>query len=145
MCSANLPINGVLLKEKAIRVATRLRIENFKGSNGWLGRFKKCHGLEYKSVSGESASVDEGTADYWKSVTLVRYLQGYKPNDIFNADATGIFFNLLPSKTLASRGDRCQGGKKSKDRITALLCGNSDGSEKLTPLIIGKFAKPRLF
>jgi centromere protein B len=47
MCSANLPINGVLLKEKAIRVATRLRIENFKGSNGWLDKFKKCHGLEY--------------------------------------------------------------------------------------------------
>jgi centromere protein B len=48
MRSANLPINGVLLKKKAIRVATRLRIENFKGSIGWLDRFKKCHGLEYK-------------------------------------------------------------------------------------------------
>jgi hypothetical protein len=83
MHSAKLPINGVLLKEKAIRVATRLRIENFKGSNGWLDRFKKRHGLEYRSVCGESASVDEGTVDYWKSVTLVRYLEGYKPNDIF--------------------------------------------------------------
>ena len=83
MRSANLQINGVLLKEKAIRVATRLRIENFKGSNGWLDRFKKRHGLEYRSVCGESASVDEGTVDYWKSVTLVRYLEGYKPNDIF--------------------------------------------------------------
>jgi hypothetical protein len=124
MCSANLPINGVLLKEKAIRVATRLRIENFKGSNGWLDRFKKRHGLEYKSVFVESASVDEGTVDYWKSVTLVRYLEGYKPNDIFNADETGIFLNLLPSKTLATRGDKCHGGKKSKDRITALLCAN---------------------
>jgi hypothetical protein len=55
------------------------------------------------------------------------------------------FFNLLPSKTLATRGDKCHGGKKRKDRITALLCANSDGSEKLTPLIIGKFAKPRCF
>jgi centromere protein B len=64
MCSANPPIKGVLLKEKAIRVATRLRTENFKGSNGWLDRFKKRHGLEYKSVCGESASVDEGTVDY---------------------------------------------------------------------------------
>jgi centromere protein B len=55
MRSANLPINGVLLKEKAIRVATRLRIENCKGSNGWLDRFKKRHGLKYRSVCGESA------------------------------------------------------------------------------------------
>jgi centromere protein B len=61
MRSANLPINGVLLKEKAIRVAIRLRIENFKGSSGWLDRFKKRHGLEYKSLCGESASVDDGT------------------------------------------------------------------------------------
>jgi hypothetical protein len=76
---------------------------------------------------------------------LVRYLEGYKPNDIFNADETGIFFNLLPSKTFATRGDKCHGGNKSKDRITALLCANSDGSENLTPLIIGKFAKPRCF
>ena len=30
MCSAILPINSVLLKEKAIRVASRLRIENLK-------------------------------------------------------------------------------------------------------------------
>jgi hypothetical protein len=66
--------------------------ENFKGSNEWLDRFKKRHGLEYKSVCGERASVDEGTVDCWKSVTLVRYLEGYKPIDIFNADETGIFF-----------------------------------------------------
>jgi hypothetical protein len=89
--------------------------------------------------------VDEGTVDYWKSVTLVRYLEGNKPNDIFNADESGIFFNLLPSKTLATRRDKCHGGNKSKGRITALLCANSDGSEKLTPLIISKCAKPRCF
>lgn len=35
----NLPIHGVLLKEKAIMVKNRIRIENFKGSNGWLERF----------------------------------------------------------------------------------------------------------
>jgi hypothetical protein len=76
---------------------------------------------------------------------LVRYSEGYKPNYIFNADETGIFFNLFPSKTLATRGDKCHGGKKSKDRLTALLCANSDGSEKLALLITGKFAKPRCF
>jgi hypothetical protein len=62
----------------------------------------------------ESASVDKDTVDYWKTESLLRNLEDYKPNDIFNADETGIFFNLLPSKTFAIRGDPCHGGKKSK-------------------------------
>jgi hypothetical protein len=99
MCSF-FPINGVLLKEKAVRVVTRLRIENFKGSNGWLDRFKQCHGLEYKRVCGESASVEEGTVDYWKSVTLVRYLEGYKLNDILMQMKLAFFPTFFHQKLL---------------------------------------------
>jgi hypothetical protein len=64
MRSSNLPINGTLIKEKAIRVAKKLKLENFKVSNEWLGRFKKRHGLTYKNLCEESASVDKDTVDY---------------------------------------------------------------------------------
>ncbi len=37
------------------------------------------------------------------------------------------------------------GNKKSKERITVLFCCNSDGSDKLIPLIICKSKKPRIF
>ena len=37
------------------------------------------------------------------------------------------------------------GGKVQKDRISALLCCNLDGSHKLRPLLIGKSKKPRGF
>jgi hypothetical protein len=124
-------------------VAERLKLENFKASNEWLGRFKKCQGLTYKNLCRESSSVDKDTADYWKTESL-RNLEDYKPNDIFSAELTGIFFNLLPSKTFAIRGDPCHGGKKSKERIT-ILCANSDGNEKLPPLVVRKYAKPRCF
>jgi hypothetical protein len=126
-------------------VAERLKLENFKASNRWLGRFKRRHGLTYKNLCGESASVDTDTVDYWKTESLLRNLEDYKPNEIFNADETGIFFSLLPSKTCAIRGDPCHGGKKSKERLNALLCVNSDSSEKLPPLVVGKYAKPRCF
>ncbi|CAG0888773.1 unnamed protein product [Darwinula stevensoni] len=43
------------------------------------------------------------------------------------------------------KGDKCIGGKRSKERLTVLLCTNMSGKEKLQPTIIGKFEKPRSF
>ena len=40
---------------------------------------------------------------------------------------------------------RLAGHKKNKERLTIALCANADGSHKLNPLVIGKFAKPRCF
>jgi hypothetical protein len=40
---------------------------------------------------------------------------------------------------------RLAGRKKNKERLSIALCTNADGSHKLNPLVIGKFAKPRCF
>lgn len=56
-----------------------------------------------------------------------------------------MFWRLLPDKTHAVRGETCVGGKKSKERITLLICANMDGTEKLPLLAIGKFKSPRCF
>ena len=53
------------------------------------------------------------------------------------------FLNLPLDRTLAFKGDKCHGEKRGKQRVTVLLCVNSDGSEKLLPLTVGKFARPR--
>ena len=42
------------------------------------------------------------------------------------------------------KGERCSGGKYSKNRLTGLVCGNAVG-EKLPLLVIGKSKKPRCF
>ncbi|XP_071043603.1 tigger transposable element-derived protein 6-like [Parasteatoda tepidariorum] len=62
-----------------------------------------------------------------------------------NADETGLFYQLMPDKTMAFKGENCKGGKKSKQRLTVLLCANSTGTDKLKPFVIGKYAKPRCF
>jgi hypothetical protein len=72
-------------------------------------------------------------------------LRGYEPQDVYNADETGLFFNMLPDRTLAYKGESCHGRKHSKDRVTVLLCVNSDGSDKQVPIVIGKSPKPRCF
>jgi hypothetical protein len=59
-------------------------------------------------------------------------------------DETGLFFRMLPDKSLTT-SDKVTGAKKNKDRITVSLCSNADGSEKLKPLVIGKSLNPRCF
>lgn len=103
------------------------------------------HNLPYKSICGESAGVDSETVQEWIENTLPSLIQDYSSKDIFNADETGLFYNLLPDKTFAVKGENCHGGKLSKLRLTVLICTNADGSEKITPLVVGKSKKPRCF
>lgn len=78
--------------------------------------------------------------------SLPEMIAAYKPCDVFNANESDIFFyHMQPEQTLAFKGDSCHGGKRSKERVTALFCANEDGSERLPVLILGKFAKPWCF
>jgi hypothetical protein len=46
-------------------------------------------------------------------------------------DEYGLFFNLLPNRAFAFKGESCYGGKMSEHIITVLLCANMDGSDKM--------------
>lgn len=95
----------------------------------------------------------------WQKKVLQTELSKFSPDDIFNVDETGLFWQLLPNKTLAFKGwfadilhdylllsgERCTNGKKSKDRITLLVGANMSGTEKLPLLVIGKSKNPRCF
>ncbi|GBL94401.1 Tigger transposable element-derived protein 4 [Araneus ventricosus] len=144
--SVKIPISGLLLMEKAQEISKKLIVEcNASFSSEWLHKFKLRHGITGKTVSVESGDVDCETVDGWIQNQLPDLIKGYEQKDIFNADETDLFYNLLPSKILAIKSDTCHGGKKSKVRLTVLLCANEIGPEKLPPLIIGKSKKPRCF
>jgi len=95
-------------------------------------------------LAGESAEVSVESSDAWLE-SLPSLLGVYEPSNVYNADKTGLFFNVLPDRTLAYEGESCHGGKYSKDRLTVLLRVNSDGSDKQVPIVIGKSPKPRCF
>ena len=74
-----------------------------------------------KKLAGESAEVSVESTDAWLE-SLPSLLEGYEPRDVYNADETGLFFNVLPDRTLAYKGESCHGGKRSKDTHCATMC-----------------------
>lgn len=110
-----------------------------------MDRFKTHHNIVFRDVCEEAAAVESGMCDAWISTRLPLLLSSYAPRAVFNADETGIFYRMLPDKTMCFKGDSCHGGKQSKEQITAMVCSNMDGSEKLPLLVIGKYERPRCF
>ncbi len=116
---------------------------DFSASNGWLESFKRHYNIRGAALSGEAASVNPDTVADWHQ-RLPSICEGYAPSDIFNADETGLFYRTMPSRSLVQKEDDCKGGKKAKDRITALLACSATG-EKLRPLVIGRSDNPQCF
>lgn len=139
-----IPVSGPMLRAKAEEFASGLNKQDFKASTGWLHGFKERNNIAFKSVCGESAGVNEEAADAWKD-ELVKIIEKTPAKNIFNADETGLFFKCTPDKTMTFKGERCSGGKLSKERITLMVGANMDGSQKLPLLVIGKSEKPRCF
>lgn len=137
----NISVPGPVLQGKAEFYAKKLGHVDFRASNGWMEKFKSRHDIVFKKVCGESKAVDDQVCEDWLE-KLPLHCAGYKPEDIFNADESALFYKCMPDKTLCFAKEDCHGGKQSKERLTLLFAANSTGSEKLKILVIGRFKTP---
>ena len=82
------------MRKKAKYFATKLGISNleFDCSSVWLERFKVRHDIRFKRVCWEANSVEANSIEIenWQT-KLSKILQDYSPDQIYNADETGIF------------------------------------------------------
>ena len=140
---ANIPVDGPLLKEEARLIAEQLGETSFKGTDGWLAKWKKRHNIALLNIAGEEGDVSQETVESW-SERVKELTRGFAPEDIWNEDETGTFWKALPTTSLAEKGKRCQGGKNAKQRITAAFFVNAAGAKE-SPILIGKSQKPRCF
>jgi len=137
--SKGIPISGPILQQKAVEISESFGecSGSFKGSNGWLEKFRQRHNISYNSICGESSSVDVVSVQDWIQ-RIPKIITEYDKENIFNCDETALFFKAMPNKSLTVKKEECKGGKKSKERVTVLFCVSSVG-EKLKPLVIGKY------
>lgn len=103
-------LNGPLIREKALELAENYKVDGFQASDGWFERFKKRFQIKYKTIHGESESVDTNVVENWK-MRLDSLIEGYSSRDIYNGDEFGLFWLLSPKKSMLLKGQSCKGGK----------------------------------
>jgi Tc5 transposase DNA-binding domain/Fission yeast centromere protein N-terminal domain len=97
-------ISDSIVKEKGHQFAQALAIpdESITFSNGWTTKFKQRNGLKKIIMHGEAASAPlENLPEERRK--LQELLSNYNPEDIYNADETGLFYRLLPNQTLSTK------------------------------------------
>ena len=127
--------------EKAKEIAEKLGKPEFKGSRGWLDKWKKRYNVKQLRICGESGDVQGATVESWKE-RLPEIVQGYEKEDIWNMDETGVFWRALPDSGFGQKSSSCKGGKKSKQRITIAFFVSASG-HKEKAVVIWKSENPR--
>ena len=94
----NIPLSGTLVRAKAEEFAVSLGKNNFKASSGWLDGFKERNGISFKTVCGESSSVDQDAANEWKKKTLLKSLRIRKTKTFLMLTKLDFFSNVLLQK-----------------------------------------------
>ena len=147
-----MPVSRSLIKARAMFKARKQSVLNFQASDGWFWRWRWWFNISNSiRLHGEAGDVDlneaENKIDELRNEIVTK---GYKAENVFNMDETGLFYKAIPNRTYLVEGDKRQAGKgakmmKAKDRITVILCTNSTGTCKLSPVVIGTSKKPRCF
>jgi hypothetical protein len=124
-------------------------IRNYKAakfSQGWVHAFLQRNRLGSFVMHGEGGSAPAATIEAGRA-DLQNELANYKLSDIYNIDELALFYGILPTRTIdfLKRKSTARGLKRDKRRVTAVLCCNADGSDKIMPLIIGRAIKPKSF
>jgi hypothetical protein len=144
MRRANLPISPSLAIAKAKSIASSLSIPetDFKASWQWLSQFRVRRGLQKMLLHGEGNEVNKSDLGLLAALDdLYAIIAQYDPENIYNMDETGMFFCLVPRYNLLMPDEdisTTRRKKKSKDRVSLIVCANAVGTNKIPCTLIGK-------
>ncbi|XP_022823355.1 jerky protein homolog-like [Spodoptera litura] len=142
------PLTGDIIRQKALTFYEKIyKNANFKASDGWFQNFKSRYGIRLLTITGEKLSSDtSAVAPFVEKFKKKVDDLGLTPDQVYNADESGLFWRVLPNKTYVYRKEsEAPGRKVSKDRVTIMPCANASGTHKLKLLFIGKAKNPRAF
>ncbi|CAM4695367.1 unnamed protein product [Lepidochelys kempii] len=147
------PINGNTLQEKALSLYVLFKPpakegqpsdeKEFKASQGWLNSFRNRFNLKNVQTIREAAFANgEAAKAYPEQLKKIIDEKGYLPEQVFNADKTGLVWKKMPNHTYTSKSERqAPGFKAAKDRVTVLFCGNAAG-HLIKPSLLYRAANP---
>ncbi|CAK7893545.1 protein Pdc2p [[Candida] anglica] len=155
----NIPITTPIIQSTANAIWTRLPSES-KDGNGVFNQKWCNHFLKKLNVNlrGDNADIYNNPGNHtlhkvWKldeKLELKHYLaqiidrEQYKPQDIFTIDEFQLFYSL-PLDQIFDVSSIDKGLKQSSSSteksVTIMLGVNLDGSEKLTPMVVGRYDK----
>jgi len=129
---------------RAAELVQEQGINDLNTTTGYICRWAKRNDVRSNCLTGTGASSD--VARSAERIAEIReVLRGVDPRRIYRIDETGLFYCCLPHRTYVSERERrySRGSKtmRAKNRVTAVLCVNADGSHKLPISIIGKAAR----
>lgn len=155
----NIPITTPIIQQTAHSIWNRLPNEDKMG-NGlfnqkWCNQFIKKLNV---NITGDESDFSQNPGNYplnkvWKldeKLELKNYLvelirkENYRPQDIFFIDEFQLFYSLPLDQIFdVSSIDKGlqQSNSSTEDSLTVMIGTNIDGSEKLRPLIVGKYER----
>jgi hypothetical protein len=148
MRRANLLVPPSLAIAKVKSIASNLSIPemDFKASWQWLSRFTVRQGLQKMLLHGEGAEVNKFDLRLLVALDdLYAIIAQYDPENVYNMDETGLSFRLLSRYNLLMPDEDIStnsGKKKSKDRVSLIVCANVVGTHKIPCTLISKPKAP---
>ncbi|XP_047367604.1 tigger transposable element-derived protein 1-like [Vespa velutina] len=126
-----IPVHKELIQEKARQYFNQLK--DLESNSSYCLR----------NIQGEATYADETTAMNYRKVLAEIIDDGEScPDQVFNADETGLFWKKMSNRKFIAKSEKTASGfKVAKDRIT-LLCSNVSDAKILTQLIINKALHP---
>ena len=142
----NVPVSGPIIQKKAKEFADILGHPQFTCSSGWLARFKARHMITFRNNTCEIGTTSgELINNKWVAAQLPSSLCEFPLDSIYVAYVCGLLWKCLPSEASSHREEKCLCGDRAEDRLTALVCTNMTGSDKLPLLVVGNSHKPKCF
>ncbi|XP_007520800.1 jerky protein homolog-like [Erinaceus europaeus] len=132
------PVSGPLCARRAEFFFYALGMDgDFNPSAGWLTRFKQRHSIcDLSARGGQRPRVDSAALGAF-CAHLRDFLarENLQPEQVYNADETGLFWRCPPRARAGPPGDR----------VTVLCCANATGLHKLRLCVVGRAHRPRAF
>lgn len=138
-------VTGSALCAKAMELAEKLGYKDFRGSHGWLDRFKKRRGIHFPRNTSKKCDAESKSEDVIASSAdkLRESLLYHDPSNVFATIETGLFYRAVPSSFDCGLLDRCPGGARARRRFSILMCTNMTATEKFPLLVVGTMPKTK--